>query len=106
VDWGAAQDYVRAMRLTLQQHVADDYIIATGIPHTVRDFAEEAFAFLGLCAEDFVYQDQSSSWTERLPYIGDSSMIRKTCAWEPLISFKNLVRGMVEAHLQQMKGSS
>lgn len=101
VDWGAAQDYVRAMWLTLQQTGGDEYIIASGEPHRVCDFAEEAFGYLGLRAADFVFPDQITTPTKRLPYVGDSSKIREICAWEPSISFADLARGMVEAYLEQ-----
>lgn len=101
VDWGAAQDYVRAMWLTLQQPGADDYIIASGKGRTVREFAEEAFSVVGMHAADRVTQETPKAHSRGVPYVGDSSRIREVGGWEPVISFGELVRSMVEAQLQQ-----
>lgn len=106
VDWGAAQDYVRAMWLTLQQSLGDDYIIASGVPRTVRDFAEAAFECVNLNADDFVFQDQKKVEDKRLPYIGDSSKVRQMCEWEPCISFHELVKEMVDYQLYCLKAAS
>lgn len=107
VDWGAAQDYVRAMWLTLQQPRADEYIISSGAPHTVREFARVAFDTVGLRAENFVTQDPKSiNPPRRLLVVGDNSKIRRVCGWEPTISFHELVRGMVAAQLDELKPSS
>lgn len=104
VDWGAAQDYVKAIRLTLQEPSGDDYIIASGVPRKVGDFADEAFSYLGLRTEAFVVQTGAARRTDRLPYIGDSSKIRKKCRWEPSITFRQLVRDMVDAQIQRLGG--
>jgi GDPmannose 4,6-dehydratase len=106
VDWGAAQDYVKAMWLTLRQPFGDEYIIASGISRTVQDFANEAFDYLGLRADVFVFQDQKTIRTESLPYVGDSSKIRRTCAWEPSVSFRDLVRSMVDVQLHSLRESA
>jgi len=106
VDWGAAQDYVEAMWLTLQQDLGDDYVISSGVPRTVRDFANEAFKYLRLCADDYVIQSAEKRPASNLPYIGDSSKIRQACGWRPLISFSELVRSMVNAQRSRiMEGS-
>jgi GDPmannose 4,6-dehydratase len=105
VDWGAAQDYVRAMWLTLQQDSGDDYIIASGEAHSVHDFAEVAFDNVGLIADDFVFQDQAITSNDALPYVGDSSKIRSKCNWRPVISFNDLVADMVDTQLNSLKCS-
>jgi GDPmannose 4,6-dehydratase len=105
VDWGAAQDYVKAMWLALQHPHGDDYIIATGAAHTVKDFADEAFSYLGLASETFVYQDMAPAKNDRLPYIGDSSKIRKVCGWIPAIPFRHLVRSMVDHQINRLKAT-
>jgi len=102
VDWGAAQDYVRAMWLSLQQATSGEYIIASGTGRTVRDFAEAAFAVVSLRASDHVNQEGPAPMSTRIPRVGDISKIRETCGWDPAIPFGDLVRSMVEAHLQQL----
>jgi len=99
VDWGAAEDYVVAMWLTLQQDNGGEYIISSGVPHTVRDFAKEAFGHLGLNLENYIFQDKNKVASSRLPYIGDSSKIRNVCRWKSKISFEQLVRSMVDHQL-------
>jgi GDPmannose 4,6-dehydratase len=98
VDWGAAQDYVHAMWLTLQQSCSDDYIIASGVPRRVHEFSKVAFDYVGLDANNFIFQDQAVNKNEELPYIGDSSKIQSKCGWHPVISFNDLVIDMVKAH--------
>ena len=106
VDWGAAEDYVRAMWLTLQQKNGDEYIIASGVPHTVRDFAKEAFGYLGLNWEKYVFQDKNRISSTRLPYIGNSSKIRNICGWEPVISFEQLIKSMVDYQLLNIQSEN
>ena len=106
VDWGAAQDYVRAMWLILQQPRADEYIIASGVPRTVREFAQVAFDAVGLRADDFVFQSSQDVPPARLPYVGDNSKLRQVCGWEPTFSFHDLVRAMVLAQVDELKRSS
>jgi len=103
VDWGAAQDYIRAMWLSLQQPHGDTYIISTGVPVQVRDFAQIAFNHVGLDSNNFIFQDKSTARKESIPYIGDSSKLRNECKWSPEISFYALVVEMVEAHVRRLK---
>jgi GDPmannose 4,6-dehydratase len=102
VDWGAAQDYVRAMWLTLQQRTSGEYIIASGAGRTVREFAEAAFAVVRLRASDYLTQESPPTTSTRVPLVGNSSKIREICGWEPAISFDELVRSMVETQMQRL----
>jgi GDPmannose 4,6-dehydratase len=104
VDWGAAEDYVRAMWLILQQTKGDDFIVSTGIGHTVREFSELAFGCLGLRAEEFIGQKKEGTPGDlRLPYIGDSTKISDRCRWKPLTSFEDMVKNMVTHHLVSLR---
>jgi GDPmannose 4,6-dehydratase len=103
VDWGAAQDYVHAMWLTLQQSCSDDYVIASGVPRRVYEFSNVAFDYVGLRATDFIIQDQAAIKKKGLQYVGDSSKIRSKCGWHPVISFDDLVIDMVKAQISRLK---
>ena len=105
VDWGAAQDYVHAMWLTLQQSCGDDYVIASGVPRHVHEFSKVAFEFVGLNANNFIFQDQAVKRNEGLPYVGDPSKIQSKCGWHPAISFNDLVIDMVKASMKRLKCS-
>lgn len=103
VDWGAAKDYVNAMWLTLQQSCGDDYVIASGVSRRVREFSQIAFDYVGLNANDFVFQDRTIKKDEGLPYVGDVSKIQSKCDWQPAISFNDLIVDMVKAHINRLK---
>lgn len=99
-DWGYAPDYVRAMWLMLQQEVCDDYVIATGITHSVREFVDLAFKSVGLDYQDFVQFDQRFFRApEKVTLVGDSSKARAKLQWEPSLDFKGIVSEMVESDL-------
>src|SRR5213595_3563323 len=99
-DWGRAQDYVQAMWLMLQHETADDYVVATGETHSVREFVEAAFAVVDLPWEKYVKHDSSFDRpTEPVRLVGCAEKIRKTLGWKPAGSFAQLVREMVEAEL-------
>jgi GDPmannose 4,6-dehydratase len=102
VDWGVAEDYVRAMWLTLQQTCSDDYVIASGVPRRVREFAKVAFDYVGLDANNFICQDQIVNDNQRTPHVGDPSKIQNKCGWHPVISFNDLVIDMVKAHADRL----
>ena len=105
-DWGYARDYVEAMWLMLQQPEPDDYVVATGETHSVREFCELAFAHLGLDYRDFVVVDpQYFRPTEVDVLIGDASKAREKLGWTARTSFKDLVRIMVDADLELMEAS-
>jgi len=105
VDWGAAQDYVHAMWLTLQQSCSDDYVIASGVARCVHEFAKVAFDYVGLNASKFVFQDQTVKKNEGLQYVGDPSRIQSKCGWHPVIPFNDLVVDMVQTHINRLKDS-
>src|SRR6266496_3177203 len=99
-DWGRAQDYVQAMWLMLQHETADDYVVATGETHSVREFVEAAFDVVDLPWEEYVKHDPSFDRpTEPVRLVGCAEKIRKTLGWKPAGSFAQLVREMVEAEL-------
>jgi GDPmannose 4,6-dehydratase len=97
-DWGHAREYVQAMWLMLQQPEPDDYVIATGQTHTVREFAELAFAHAGLDYRDYVMPDADLFRPAEVNILqGDASKARQKLGWEHRIGFEALVREMVEA---------
>ncbi len=99
-DWGYAPEYVEAMWLMLQQDQPDDYVIATGEAHSVREFVEETFGFLGLDWKKHVKQDpRYLRPTEVDLLIGDASKAHRTLGWRPQTTFQQLVRRMVEHDL-------
>ena len=100
-DWGYARDYVEAMWLMMQQPVADDYVIATGVQHTVRDFLGEAFGLVGMDWQAYVVQDpRFLRPTEVDLTVGNAAKAREKLGWEPRTSFSDLVRLMVVADLE------
>jgi GDPmannose 4,6-dehydratase len=110
-DWGYAPDYVRAMWLMLQQDNPDDYVIATGETHTVRQFCQEAFGHLGLDWEKYVVVDPKLYRPAEVDLlVGDYGKAKRVLGWEPAVNFKELVRIMVDADMaslqQQMANGS
>lgn len=100
-DWGYAGDYVQAMWLMLQQEQPDDYVIATGETHTVREFLDVAFSHLGLDWQQYVKIDPKYYRpTEVDLLIGDATKAKKQLQWEPKVRFQELARMMVEADLE------
>lgn len=99
-DWGHAKDYVRAMHLMLQQDEPDDYIIATGEKHSVKEFAELAFKHVGLHYLDYLEIDEKMFRpAEVLTLCGDATKIRERLGWRPEIGFERLVEMMVQNDL-------
>lgn len=99
-DWGYAPDYVEVMWVMLQQNKADDFVVATGETHTVKEFAEEAFTVVGLDWKDYVVTDPHFvPPVQTGPLCGDSSKAKKVLGWEPKTKFKDLVRIMIHADL-------
>ncbi|MCS7151853.1 MAG: GDP-mannose 4,6-dehydratase [Endomicrobia bacterium] len=101
-DWGFAGDYVEAMWLMLQQDEPDDYVIATGETHSVKEFAELAFSYVGLNWEDYVVIDpQHYRPAEVFELCGDYSKARKKLGWYPKVKFEELVRMMLKSDLER-----
>jgi GDPmannose 4,6-dehydratase len=102
-DWGFAGDYVEAQWRMLQQDEAEDFVIATGETHTVGEFAERAFARVGLDSKDYVEIDpRYYRPTEVELLIGDASKAKEKLGWEPQISFEGLVDMMVDADVEEL----
>jgi len=105
-DWGFAGDYVRAMWMMLQQPEADDYVIATGVTHSVQQLVETAFAHAGLDWEKYVRVDPLFLRPAEVDHlIGDASKAKRVLGWEPTVSFKQLVAMMVDADIAMLSGS-
>src|SRR5437867_6187160 len=103
-DWGYAKEYVDAMWLMLQQPEPDDYVIATGETHSVREFLETAFHCAGLDWRKYVDIDARYYRPAEVDLlIGDYSKARKKLGWEPKIKFQDLVQLMVEADMKLLK---
>jgi GDPmannose 4,6-dehydratase len=106
-DWGNAADYVQAMWQMLQHDKPDDYVVATGEVHSVRDFVEAAFAVVNLPWKKFVKHDAAFDRPmEPARLVGRADKIRKALGWQPTGSFQDLVREMVEAEIQTLKADN
>jgi len=100
-DWGFAGDYVDAMHRMLQQPNADDYVIATGETHSIREFLDIAFAHAGLDWREHVVSDERFFRPAEVDYlIGDASKARRVLGWEPTTTFADLARMMVDADVK------
>lgn len=103
-DWGYAGDYVEAMWLILQHDEPDDFVVASGQTHTVRELCEVAFGYVGLGWKDYVSIDKRFVRpTETGPLVGDYSKAKKILGWKPKVTFPKLVGMMVDAHLARLK---
>jgi GDPmannose 4,6-dehydratase len=103
-DWGYAGDYVRAMWLMLQHPEPDDYVVASGETHSVRELCEVAFGHVGLNYEDHVVQDPKYFRPAEVDLlVGDASKVGRVLGWEPTMTFTELIQLMVEADLEAIK---
>ena len=103
-DWGYSGDYVRAMWLMLQHNHADDYVVATGQTHSVREFCECAFGYLDLDYRTYIREDASAYRpVEAAVLVGDAAKARSVLGWKPKVSFNELVRMMVDVDMQALK---
>jgi GDPmannose 4,6-dehydratase len=106
-DWGFAGDYVRAMWLMLQQEAADDFVIATGVAHSVRELVETAFGHAGLDWQRYVRIDPAFLRPAEVDHlIGDASKGKRVLGWTPSVTFEQLVAMMVEADLARLSPSA
>jgi GDPmannose 4,6-dehydratase len=100
-DWGFAGDYVEAMWLMLQQEKSDDYVVATGESHSVREFVEEVFSYLGLDWHKYVEVDERYFRPTEVDYLeGNAGKARRVLGWEPKVKFKGLARMMTDADME------
>jgi len=103
-DWGHARDYVRAMWLMLQQDAPDDFVVATGQTHSVRTFAQMAFAYVGLNFEDWVVVSDDLKRPAEVQFLlGDPSKARQQLGWEPTVTLEDMIGEMVEADLARYR---
>jgi len=105
-DWGFAGDYVRAMWMILQQPEPDDYVLATGKMHSVRDLLEVAFGAVGLKWQDYVEIDPKLIRPAEVDFLrGDAAKAREKLGWEPEVTFEELIKMMVETDLKAVQGA-
>src|ERR1051325_11289860 len=103
-DWGFAGDYVRAMWLMLQQPEADDYVIATGVSHSVKKLVENAFGHVGLDWQRYVRIDPALKRPAEVDHlIGDAAKGRRVLGWAPSVTFEQLIAMMVDADLERLE---
>jgi GDPmannose 4,6-dehydratase len=104
-DWGFSGDYVEAMWLMLQQKTPDDYVVATGENHSVREFVREAFAVIGLSNwEKYIKTSKEFIRPAEVDFlIGDSTKANRVLGWKPKVNFKGLVKMMVEADIKLLE---
>jgi GDPmannose 4,6-dehydratase len=101
-DWGYAPEYVEVMWQILQQDKPDDFVVGTGEQHSVKEFVEQAFSYVGLDWKKYVKIDQKYFRpVETEDLAADSRKIKKTIGWKPKIAFKDLVKIMVDADMRK-----
>jgi GDPmannose 4,6-dehydratase len=102
-DWGHSKDYVRAMHMILNHNVADDFVVATGQTHSVRELVELVFTKLGLDYTQYVVQNPIYLRPEELPYLkGDSTKLKSTFNWQPEYTFDSMIDEMIEFWLNKL----
>ncbi|NTW32162.1 MAG: GDP-mannose 4,6-dehydratase [Bacteroidetes bacterium] len=103
-DWGHSKDYVRAMHMIINHNIPDDFVVATGQTHSVREMTDYVFSKLGLDYKKFVIQNPIFLRPEELPYLrGDSSKLRKTFDWTPEYTFNALMDEMIDFWMENIK---
>ena len=102
-DWGHSKDYVRAMHMIINHSKADDFVVATGETHSVREMADYVFSKLGLNYQNYISQNPIFLRPEELPYLkGDCSKLKSTFDWQPEYSFENLMDEMIEFWMEKI----
>ena len=102
-DWGHSKDYVRAMHMIINHSIADDFVVATGETHSVREMADYVFAKLGLNYQDWISQNPIFLRPEELPYLkGDCSKLKSTFNWQPEYTFEALMDEMIEFWMNKL----
>jgi GDPmannose 4,6-dehydratase len=106
-DWSFAGDIMEGAWLMLQQDLPDDYVLASGMAHTVAELADVAFSYVGLEAERYIRIDESLVRDkESTPNVGDPTRVHERLGWSPRVGFEDLVRRMVEADLQSLQAAA
>ena len=106
-DWSFAGDIMRGAWLALQQEEPDDYVLASGVGHTVAEFADIAFDYVGLCAGDHIRVNSTLRRApERTSFVGDPSWARSRLGWHATVGFEQLIRRMVDADLRALESVS
>ncbi len=106
-DWGYAPDYVRGMWMMLQAAAPDDYVLATGESHSVREFCEVAFGRLGLDYRRYVLsRPEAARLADSVPLVGDAGKAARQLSWRPTLGFEEIVRTMVDADSASVSGGS
>jgi len=104
-DWGFAGDYVEAMWLLMQNGKPEDFVVGTGVTHSVREFCEKAFGYLGLDYQDYVIQDPHFFRPAEVDLlVADASRVHKKLGWTPKVDFDGLVEMMVDSDLKRLGG--
>jgi len=106
VDWGYAPDYVRAMQQILALEKADNFVVATGEAHTVKDFVEHVFNSLNLKMEDYVVENGTIMTRSSLPLIGNPNKLKEKTGWKPSVSFNGMIEKMLEAKSNERTSDS
>lgn len=102
-DWGHSKDYVRAMHMIINHHTPDDFVVATGETHSVREMADYVFSKLGLDYSQYITQNPIYLRPEELPYLkGDCSKLKSTFNWKPEYSFESLMDEMIEFWMEEL----
>ena len=105
-DWGHSKDYVKAMNMIVNHAEPSDFVVATGVTHSVREMCDHVFSKLDLDYKDYVIQNPKFLRAEELKYLkGDSTKIRKTLGWKPEYTFETLMDEMVEHWLKLYKNA-
>jgi GDPmannose 4,6-dehydratase len=103
-DWGYAPDYVRAMHAILNHHTPEDFVVATGVLHSVADICEAAFSHLGLQWRDHIETSEAFyRGEEEIPLVGCAAKIEREVGWRPVTTFEEMVHRMVDADLARLK---